>query len=344
VVRKFLFNFLKFALFLSIGVTLLWVITKDLTEQDKTDMANSFRNANYWWVALSVLIGVLSHILRALRWQMMLKPLGHEPRLLTTFFSVMVAYLANLAVPRLGEVTRCGIMQRYEKVPFDKAVGTIVVERGIDLISLGVVTLLALSLQFTLIRDFFRDKVIIPLSSKMDVSAMTLIWVIVVLVLLVLIARWARKRWQHTDFYLRLRLLLMNVRDGVTSIRHLKNFPLFIFYSVMIWGCYYAMIHVCFFAIPETANYGVREGLAILVFGTLGIISTPGGIGAYQFIVTELLSNVYLLVRPVAYAFSWIVWVGQTLMVISFGLLSLLLLPILSGKNIQNEQEGIRGK
>lgn len=343
-VRKFLFNFLKFALFLSIGVTLLWVITKDLTDQDKADMANSFRNANYWWVALSVFIGVISHILRALRWQMMLKPLGHEPRLLTTFFSVMVAYLANLAVPRLGEVTRCGIMQRYEKVPFDKAVGTIVVERGIDLISLGIVTLLALSLQFTLIRDFFRDKVILPLSSKMDVSFGTLIWVLAIILVLFFIARWARKRWQHTDFYLRLRLLLMNVRDGVTSIRHLKNFPLFLFYSVMIWVCYYAMIHVCFFAIPETSNYGVREGLAILVFGTLGIISTPGGIGAYQFIVTELLNNVYQLARPVAYAFSWIVWVGQTLMVISFGLLSLLLLPILSGKNLQDEQEGIRGK
>jgi uncharacterized membrane protein YbhN (UPF0104 family) len=263
---------------------------------------------------------------------MMLKPLGHEPSLLTTFFAVMVAYLANLAVPRLGEVTRCGIMQRYEKVPFDKAVGTIVVERGIDLISLGIVTLMALSMQFTLIRDFFNDKVLVPLGGKLHFSAWSILWIVLVLVFLFFIGKWAVKRWQHTEFYLRLKLLIMNVRDGVTSIRHLHHFPLFIFYSIMIWVCYYAMIHVCFFALPETSGYGVREGLAILVFGTLGIISTPGGIGAYQFIVTELLNNVYLLARPVAYAFSWIVWVGQTIMIISFGLLSLLLLPIMSGK------------
>ena len=337
--RKVLFNIVKFTLFLGVGGGLLWLITKDLTPQDKKDIADSFRNANYWYVLISVGIGVLSHILRALRWQMMLRPLGHAPRLLTTFYAVMVAYLANLAVPRLGEVTRCGIMQRYEKVPFDKAVGTIVVERGIDLISLGIVTVLALLVQFTLIRDFFNDKVLFPIAAKVQFTLVT--WLILGVVLLVLFVagRWAIRKWKHTDLYLRLRLLAMNVRDGIYSIRHLKNIPLFIGYSVGIWICYYAMIHVCFFAIEETAGYGLPQGLSILVFGTLGIISTPGGIGAYQFIVTELLNNVYLLVRPVAYAFSWIVWVGQTIMIISFGLLSLLLLPLMAPKSESHEPE-----
>jgi glycosyltransferase 2 family protein len=156
---------------------------------------------------------------------------------------------------------------------------------------------------------------------------------------LFLVGRWAIGKWKHTDLYLRLRLLAMNVRDGIYSIRHLKNIPLFIGYSVGIWICYYAMIHVCFFAIEETSGYGLPQGLSILVFGTLGIISTPGGIGAYQFIVTELLNNVYLLVRPVAYAFSWIVWVGQTIMIISFGLLSLLLLPLMAPKSESHEPE-----
>ena len=337
--RKVLFNIVKFTLFLAVVCGLLWLITKDLTPQDKKDIADSFRNANYWYVLISVGIGVLSHILRALRWQMMLRPLGHAPRLLTTFYAVMVAYLANLAVPRLGEVTRCGIMQRYEKVPFDKAVGTIVVERGIDLISLGIVTVLALLVQFTLIRDFFNDKVLFPIAAKVQFTLVT--WLILGVVLLVLFVagRWAIRKWKHTDLYLRLRLLAMNVRDGIYSIRHLKNIPLFIGYSVGIWICYYAMIHVCFFAIEETAGYGLPQGLSILVFGTLGIISTPGGIGAYQFIVTELLNNVYLLVRPVAYAFSWIVWVGQTIMIISFGLLSLLLLPLMAPKSESHEPE-----
>jgi len=341
VLKRIVFNILKFSLFLGIGAALLWVITKDLTEQDRNDIAESFREANYWWVVLSVVIGIISHIFRALRWQMMLKPLGHEPRLITTFASVMVAYLANLAVPRLGEVTRCGIMQRYEKVPFDKAVGTIVVERGIDLLSLFIVTILALSLQFSLIADFFNEKVLFPMEGKFAFSTGTIVVIPAILVLLYFITRWAIRRWQHTDLYLRIRILFMNVRDGITSIRHLERFPLFLFYSVMIWVCYYAMIHICFNALPETTVYGVREGLAILVFGTLGIISTPGGIGAYQFIVTELLNHVYLLDRPVAYAFSWIVWVGQTIMIILFGLLSLLLLPVLSGKKQAHVEEGV---
>lgn len=337
--RKVLFNIIKFTLFLGIGGGLLWIITKDLTTQDKKDIADSFRNANYWYVLISVGIGVLSHVLRALRWQMMLRPLGHTPRLLTTFYAVMVAYLANIAVPRLGEVTRCGIIQRYEKVPFDKAVGTIVVERGIDLISLGIVTVLALLVQFTLIRDFFNDKVLHPIAAKVQFTTATWVILAVALTLGFFIARWAVRKWKHTDFYLRLRLLAMNVRDGIYSIRHLQNIPLFIAYSVGIWICYYAMIHVCFFALEETTGYGLPQGLSILVFGTLGIISTPGGIGAYQFIVTELLNNVYLLVRPVAYAFSWIVWVGQTIMIISFGLLSLLLLPLMAPKAASNEPE-----
>jgi glycosyltransferase 2 family protein len=339
VLRKVLFNIVKFTLFLGVGGGLLWLITKDLTPQDKKDIADSFRNANYWYVLISVGIGVLSHILRALRWQMMLQPLGHAPRLLTIFYAVMVAYLANLAVPRLGEVTRCGIMQRYEKVPFDKAVGTIVVERGIDLISLGIVTVLALLVQFTLIRDFFNEKVLFPIAAKVQFTLVTWLILGAVVLVLFLVGRWAIGKWKHTDLYLRLRLLAMNVRDGIYSIRHLKNIPLFIGYSVGIWICYYAMIHVCFFAIEETSGYGLPQGLSILVFGTLGIISTPGGIGAYQFIVTELLNNVYLLVRPVAYAFSWIVWVGQTIMIISFGLLSLLLLPLMAPKSESHEPE-----
>ncbi|MFN3939570.1 MAG: hypothetical protein ACK4IY_03220, partial [Chitinophagales bacterium] len=116
--------------------------------------------------------------------------------------------------------------------------------------------------------------------------------------------------------------------------------PLFIFYSIAMWFCYYSMIWVCFYAMPETSSFGINQGLAILVFGTLGIISTPGGIGAYQFIITELLSSIYFLSRPMAYAFSWIVWVGQTLMVILLGFLALILLPLMAGKSkIQDRNE-----
>lgn len=337
--RKVFFNFLKFGLFLSIGIALIWLITKDLTVQDKQDIANSFRTANYSWVVLSVFVGILSHVIRALRWQMMIRPLGYETRFGVTFSAVMIAYLSNLAVPRLGEVTRCGIMQRYDKVPFDKAIGTIVVERAIDLLSLFIITTIALIMQFNVISGFFSEKVVTPLFGKITFTVTTLLFIIAIIIVLYFLLRFAIRKWKHTDLYLRIRLLMMNVRDGIFSIRHLKNLPLFIFYSLMMWFCYYSMIWLCFYAIPETAHFGIHEGLAILVFGTLGIISTPGGIGAYQFIVTELLSSIYFLARPIAYAFSWIVWVGQTLMVIVFGFLALILLPLLATPKMQAHEE-----
>ena len=162
--RKLIFNILKFVVFLGIGLLLIWVITKDLTAEQKEELRNSFRVADYWWVGLSIVIGILSHYVRALRWKMMLQPLGCNPRISTTFYSVMVAYLANMAVPRLGEITRCGIVQRYEKVPFDKAVGTIVVERSIDLLMLFLVTSLLFVTQFTMIYESLQQTAMISIT------------------------------------------------------------------------------------------------------------------------------------------------------------------------------------
>lgn len=324
--RKLFFNILKFVVFLGIGILLIWVITKDLTAEQKDELINSFKVANYWWVGLSIVIGILSHYVRALRWKMMLLPMGYNPRISTTFYSVMVAYLANMAVPRLGEITRCGIVQRYEKVPFDKAVGTIVVERSIDLLCLILVTILLFLTQFTLIYDFFQEKVLIPIADKFSSGLNMLLILGGSVLVLVVIGIFLVRKFKHTESYLRLRIMIMNVRDGIYSIRHLKNLPLFIFYSVFIWVCYFAMVWVCFYALEQTMHLGLSEALAVLVFGTVGIISTPGGIGAYHLIVTETLVALYGLDRTYAISFSWLAWSAQTVMIIFMGVISLLLL------------------
>ncbi len=336
--KKLFFNILKFVIFLSIGIALIWFITKDLTTEQKSQLRESFRSANYWWVALSILIGIFSHYIRALRWKMMLKPLGYNPRMKTTFYAVMIAYLINMAVPRLGEVTRCGIIQRYEKVPFDKALGTWVVERSIDLVLLFLATFLLFVTQFTLIYNFFYEKVIVPISEKIAFSTTTIIIIITIVIAFVLIVWFLIKKFKHTEAYLRLKIMMMNVRDGVYSIRHLKNFKLFIFYSVLIWVCYFLMVYVCFFAIEQTTHFGLAQALAVLVFGTVGIISTPGGIGAYQLIVTETLASLYGLDRTYAISFSWLAWSAQTIMIIFIGVISLLLLSRTSRNEIIDEK------
>lgn len=336
--RKTFFNILKFSIFLGIGVLLIWVITKDLTEEQKHELFDSFRNANYWWVGLSVLIGILSHILRALRWKMMMEPMGYHPRLKTTFYSVMIAYLANMALPRLGEITRCGIMQRYEKVPFDKGIGTIVVERAIDLLSLILVTILLFITQFTVIYGFFDEKVITPIAKKLHDGSGLLIWIIAIGMILFALMWFLIRRFRHTEMYVRLRIMFMNVRDGMYSIRHLNKPWLFVFYSVFIWVCYFSMVLVCFYALEQTAHFGPAQALTVLVFGTVGIISTPGGIGAYHLIVTETLVALYALDKSYAISYSWLAWSCQTLMIIFIGVLSLLFLARLKQKELPDAQ------
>jgi uncharacterized protein (TIRG00374 family) len=328
--RKLIFNILKFAIFLSIGILLIWYITKDLTADQKTELWASLSAANYWWVGFSVLIGIASHVARALRWKMMLKPLGTDPRISTTFYAVMVGYLANMAVPRLGEITRCGIVQRYEKVPFDKAVGTLVVERSIDLLCLILATGLLFITQFTLIYDFFNAKVVVPISEKLQFSTTTILILVGSVILLSLATWFFIRKFSHTEAYLRLRILILNVRDGVYSIRHMRNFKLFLFYTVFIWVCYFSSAWVALYALSETSGFGPNEALTILVFGTVGIISTPGGIGAYHLIVTETLVALYGLDRTYAISFSWLAWSCQTIMIIFVALLSLLALSRLN--------------
>lgn len=328
--RKLVFNILKFIVFLSLGVLLAWYVTKDLTTEQRSELRNSFRDANYWWVGLAMVVGLLSHVIRALRWKMMLEPMGFHPRLSTTFHSVMIAYLANMAVPRLGEITRCGIVQRYEKVQFDKAVGTLVLERSIDLVCLFLATGLLFVTQFARIHTFFSDKVIEPIGAKLQFSTQTMLILIAIGVLLIAGIWVFVRRFSHTDTYLRLRILLLNVRDGVYSIRHLKNFRLFLLYTFLIWFCYFATAWLALYALSQTSHMGPNEALAVLVFGTVGIISTPGGIGAYQLIVTETLVALYGLDRTYAISFSWLAWTCQTIMIIFVALISLLAVSRLS--------------
>ncbi|MFT7587803.1 MAG: hypothetical protein ACI959_000007 [Limisphaerales bacterium] len=299
-----------------------------MDDQTRSATMEALKRADYRWLILSIIFGIMSHMSRAQRWRMLIKPMGYSPRYFVTFLTVMISYVANLAAPRLGEVMKCTFLSRYERIPADKLIGTMIAERSIDAITLLLVTGLTLIFQYDKIIGFWNVKVTIPVKEKLASSSSFGPLLIGGLVLAIILFWLAGRVLKNSKFFEKVQGVLRNMKEGLGSVRKVENLPLFIFHSLFIWFMYFAMVAVCFPALAETAMLGVPAGMAILVFGSFGIIASPGGIGAYQLIVKETLENLYQVPEAAAFAFGNIVWGAQTIMIVLFGLLAFLILPL----------------
>jgi hypothetical protein len=326
--RKILFDVLKTTLFLGIGILLIWLVVKNLTDKDKEEIMHSFGQANWGVISLIMLLGLLSNVSRAIRWQIMIEPLGHKPGLLNTFMAVMVGYLANLAVPRLGEVSRCGILKRYENLPLDSVFGTVVVERIIDTLLLLIVSTITVLWQFSLLASKLTEAYETYFKSSNDTANYKMFGLIGFLSLL-LVVFLMRKKLMQSKLVKKILGILKGFSAGLKTITQLKKPYLFIFHSILIWAIYFAGIYAGFKALPETSVLGIGAAMSILFFGTFAFILVQGGIGAYQIIVQNTLV-IYGITANVGYALGWIIWSSQTFAVILGGLLSLILLPIIN--------------
>lgn len=328
-------NIARFVLFLGIGVFFIWLFLHNLTPEQKKEILLSFGDANYWIIGFAILLGIAAHYLRAIRWKMLLRPMGYNTGNRNTFFAVMIGYLANLALPRLGEVSRCTILSRYENVPFNKSFGTVVTERGIDFIVFLVLFFVNLGLQFDKLYSYIDLKIYQPLEAKFHLSfslagSLTNIVIISFVVLAVLFFIF-RKRLLKINLVNKLWTIAKGFWDGMKSIIYIEKPWLFILYSIGIWGLYWLMAYVVFFSLPETSHLGPDAGLAALVFGTIGIMLVQGGIGIYPAIVAETLA-LYGIVATKGYALGWLIWSSQTLTIVLLGVLSFILLPIYNKK------------
>ena len=282
-----LISVLRYLLLLSVAVLLLYFAFKNVS------IAVIFREmmqANVVWLLVSSILSFIALISRAYRWKLLIEPLGYSPSLKNSTYAVTVGYLANLAFPRLGEVTRCGSLGTAENIPFNKLLGTVVVERIIDVISLLVCILLVAIIEFERLGDFFKKNLIGPLISRLTrfTSSTTGIIIlgaafIAIVVLLILIVQYSKRksgaRWTT---------LINGFIKGLVSIKHLNKPWLFVFHSVFIWFLYYLSVYVCLFALPFTSHLGFAAALFLLVAGGLGM-SAPvqGGIGAYHLLVSQ---------------------------------------------------------
>jgi len=324
----------KILFFLSIGIFFIWIFLRKLTADQKHEIWDSFIHANFSWLALALIIGFFSHLVRAMRWRMLLDPMGYHPKLSNTFYAVMIGYFANLALPRLGEVTRCGVLRKYEKIPMNKSIGTVIVERSIDMVVFVTLFFINFIVFFDKLNHYIDEKVFIPLSEKFQyaqVSAYFMVLVFLVFAIIFLTFFLFRKKVRKIKMYKKGKEILMGFWHGLWSVTKIKKPVAFIFQSFLIWILYFLMIWVCIFSLPETSHLGIGAGLSMLIFGSIGIMIVQGGIGIYPVIIAETLA-IYGIQATTGYALGWLTWTAQTLLIVVAGIISLIVLPILNKK------------
>lgn len=310
---------LKLLVPFALAIGLLFFIYNSTTPEDRAEILENINNANLLWVLISVAIGILSHVSRALRWNLLLQPLGYAPKPLNNFFMVMLAYLANLGVPRSGEFLRATALTTYEKVPFEKGFGTIVTERVIDVLMLLGIIVIALVLQTNFILDYLKSYGV-----NLGFSIGILLLGIVGLLILLRMVRHAKH-----GFLFKIKSFLDGLWEGIASIAKMKNTGLFILHTFFIWSCYVGMFWAIKYAIPGTETLGISELLVAFVAGAFAMMVFPGGLGGYPVFVSAALS-LYDISATSGDAFGWLMWISQTLMILVFGAISFLLLPLLN--------------
>lgn len=268
---------------------------------------------------LSVFFGILSHLSRAYRWKYLLSPLGYQPRFINSVLAVLIAYIANLGIPRSGEILRATTLSSYEKIPFEKTFGTIVAERLLDLLILMGFVLTALVLQFDIIWSILSEKKISTVQIVIGL-AFVIIGYIILKKLFTL---------NQNPLIIRIKNFFWGLAEGIMSLKNMPNKGRFIGHTLFIWLMYLAMFYVVKWTVPETASLGMNAILPAFVVGGLAISATNGGIGIYPFSVALVLAA-FKISNESGLAFGWIMWTSQTLMIIVFGSLSFFVLPLVN--------------
>ncbi|HMQ46339.1 MAG TPA: lysylphosphatidylglycerol synthase transmembrane domain-containing protein [Saprospiraceae bacterium] len=344
--KKQLINFLKFLLFLGLGLGILYLVYQKQNTAFIEDCAlkninaetcgtllqkvfKDFREANYFWIFMVLLAFTVSNVSRAIKWQMLLRPLGYRPRFINAFLTTILGYFANLGLPRMGEVVRGATLARYENIPVEKVMGTIVVDRIIDVISILLVTSLAFVLEYEAIWQFVEKEV--SLSERFGSSRNLLLVLAGIGVFILLLFYLFRKPLMRTRLMQKVIHLAQGFLQGIQTVRNLQNPGLFLFHSFNIWLMYYTMTYFCFFTFEPTSHLSPLAALVVFVFGGWGVvIPSPGGMGTYHFLAQTALS-IYGVSGDDGFSWANISFFSIQLGCnISIGLLAIFILPMIN--------------
>ena len=310
-----------------IGIACIYYSLTTLNENDIDAIIVSFNNAKYRWVIFGVILGALSHLSRSYRWRYLLEPLGYKISFLNSVLAIFSGYLINYTIPRSGDIARGTIVYKYEKIPIDKAIGTIVAERAIDVLCIGFLIIIGLIINYELISEKLYEA-----SSFINFKLIILILIIGVLIFIYLM----RTKNQTYSIITKLQDFFKGLYEGFMIIFKLDNKWLFIFHSIFIWLMYVLMFYVTSLAVSELPELSFATMLISFILASLTIVFTPGGIGAYPLAV-QLSLSWFGIGAVSSLSFGWIMWTSQTLMIIIFGGLSLIILPFVNDNKLSNE-------
>lgn len=311
---------LRMVIFLGIGFFFIYWFLLKLDGEQKAAIWQSFREADYWWVIVCMICSLLSHWVRALRWQLLFKPIGYRPGMSNNFGSVVIAYMGNLAFPRAGEVMRCATLRTSENIPVEKSLGTVVTERIIDLLAFALIVVVGMMVMFGQAKDWLYN----TLSEKYN-SLPNMVAIVGSLLALAAIAfvlyKFLWKRLLKIGIFKKINDLVLGMIDGVKSIFHMgwRNTMLFLIYSAVIYLLYILGGLIIFHAFEETCWLGLRAAFVVYLFGSVGMTFSQGGIGVYPALVMMGLTDIYGISMEVGTACGWMLWGSQQAVVIAVG-------------------------
>jgi glycosyltransferase 2 family protein len=338
--KRSLVTIIQYLFFVSLGIFFVWLSVRNIHHAQWLQIKDAIHRARHWLIIPAVIILFLAHYSRALRWKILMEPMGYHPSNFNVFASVMIGYLVNAGVPRLGEVIKCSMLARYEKVRVDRLVGTIVMERAVDVVCLLIVFILALIFQGHIISEHVAAKFNYFFTDRTGHTSMRkLVIVLGSVFLLVIVIYVLLKRFGHIDAVAKIKHVLYGILHGLSSIRMVQHKWTFLFHTIFIWICYLAGTTVGIYALQETAHLGFGGGLTTLALGSIGMLISPGGIGAYAWIVSKLMGWYDLDQATIGNALGWLLWSVQTIIILVGGVICFSLLSYFN-KNSKRESSG----
>lgn len=310
-------NILQTLFFTALGFAFIWWFWTKLGAEERTQIWDSLSKTNYLWFGFAIIVSLLSHYIRALRWRLMSETFSCKVSRTNSFLAVMSGYLTNLAVPRLGEVVRCTMLKQSDNIPIEKSLGTIITERIIDMVIFALLLLTTIVIQKDLLLDYIEKNL------NLDFNNLLQLFIIGMVVIIVIVALFFafKRKIKNNKTLNKTKELVKGFLEGIKSIFKLKNPLLFIFYSLLIWALWIFGTFVCFKCLSQTEILTPIQALVTTVLGAFGPMITPGGIGLQPAIFAEVLET-YTISRPIAYVCGWLSWISSQVGTIVVGLIA----------------------